>query len=136
LTLSAQSLNNTGAGDGSTFTAAKITLDSPTDFTSASPTAGSGSLTFDSNEFELGAGTLAVSGFASTHVTATSEFSAQQQKAPGGAASGLAPTGGVALTGGLVTAGDLSITAPVFTAGTGALGQISALNGTLSLIGS
>jgi filamentous hemagglutinin len=131
LTLSAQSLNNTGAGDGSTFTAAKITLDSPTDFTSASPSAGSGSLTFDSNEFELGAGTLAVSGFASTHVTATSEFSAQQQQpAPGAAA------GGVVLTGGLVTAGDLSITAPIFTAGTGALGQISALNGTLSLIGS
>ncbi len=132
ITLSASSLTNTGGADGSSFTASRITLQSPTDFASANPVTGSGTISFDSNEFELGSGTLAVSGFASTKITATSEFSAQQVavQPPAGGSAVQPPPGGLAV------GGDLSITAPVFTAGTGSLGQISAMNGTLSLIGS
>lgn len=136
LTLSAQSLNNTGAGDGSSFTAATITLLGAGDLSTVNPTVGSGTLAFDANDFVLQSGTpskagsaiataIGISGFANTSINAANSFSSQLQAtaAPGSQAA-------------LVTAGNLSITAPVFTAGTGASGQVNVVNGNLSLNGS
>jgi filamentous hemagglutinin len=124
LTLAAQSLNDLApAGGTSKFTAQTLTVAGASQNLGAagsaiSPTAGPGVLVFDAGQFNVGSGEMVLSGVTQTEIVASGLFSAQ-------GASGTAN--------GLSSSGNLSITAPLLTAGNGAAAQISAL-GTL-LIG-
>ncbi|MDB6011885.1 MAG: hemagglutinin-related protein [Gammaproteobacteria bacterium] len=120
LTLSAQSLNNMSPGAVSSFTAKTIDLQG----VAGAPTAvaRSGSVNFYANEFDVGtpppdptnsiaavaSSPLSISGVSSTQISANNSFVAEGSGA------------------GLLATGDLSITAPVFTAANGASAQISA----------
>src|SRR5208282_332567 len=116
ITLIAPSLNNLAVGGTSTFTAETITVEGAGSDGAALPMAGSGSLNFAAQNFNVGPGFLQIGGVSQTNVTATNAVAGQ----------------GV---GGLQVAGNLTITAPMITTGTATQTQIGAPSGTLQING-
>jgi filamentous hemagglutinin family protein len=105
--------NSAGAAD-STFTATTITLGSDgVAEAAAAPTPGAGTVAFNADQIDLGTGTLALSGFGQTTLTA---------------GAGVVGTG----IGGVTTSGNLTVTTPLITTQPGATTALSA-NGALNL---
>jgi filamentous hemagglutinin len=137
LTLSAPALNYLGTGGSVGFAAKTITVMGGAGLTAA-PTTGLGNLTFSSNEFDIGSGTMVASGFAQTGITASAAVVGGTPDPAAPAPLGLTDTRnlvGVQTSGGISTSGNLTISAPVFTAATAGVARFSALGGTLSING-
>ncbi len=117
LTLIANSIQTSNPGTVATFGADVLTLAGSAGAAPTPPTGGTGQLTLVANTFDVGPGTLGISGFGTT----TARVS--------GALEGKG-------TGSLAFGGDATITAGVITAETGAQLTLSAPNGTLNLLAS
>ncbi len=115
LTIAASALNNQAGGAAVLFGAKQLTLEGGTDPAMAALPAATGSLTFISNELDIGPGTMTLGGFSNTSIHSL------------GAVVGKG-TGDLA-----VSSGDLSIVTPILTAIGGAQTQINAPQGSLSI---
>jgi filamentous hemagglutinin len=113
ISLLAPTLNNLAGAAASNFSAGQITLGS-NGAAGASPVAGSGSAVFSAREIDLGSGTLSLSGFGQTTLTAS---------------SALVGIG----TGGLTTSGNLDVQSNLITTQAGATTSLSASNGEVHL---
>jgi filamentous hemagglutinin len=116
ITMIAPSLNNLTVEGTSTFTAETITVEGAGSSATAPPVAGSGSINIAAQNFNVGPGYIQIGGVSQTNVTATNAVTGQ----------------GV---GGLQVAGNLTISAPMITAGTATQTQIGAPGGTLQING-
>jgi filamentous hemagglutinin len=115
LTLMASAINNVNGNDA-LFAAKTLTLNGLSGGASVAPASGSGALTFNAGELDLGPGTLLIQGFGSTDALVS------------GAIVGRG-------AGGIGVGGDLSLTSSAVTAASGSQTQISA-TGNLQVLAS
>lgn len=113
ISLLAPTLNNFAGAATSNFSAGQVTLGS-SGAAGINPVAGSGSAMFSAREIDLGSGTLALSGFSQTTLTAS---------------TALVGIG----TGGLTASGNLDVQSNLITTQAGASTSLSASNGELHL---
>jgi filamentous hemagglutinin len=114
LNLSTPALNLASSAATAGFDAATITIAGTGVASPATATPGAGTLSFNTEQFNVGSGAVTINGAAQTNIAASSGFVGQ----------------GI---GQILSSGDLTITAPVITAASAASLQISLPNGTLSL---